>query len=263
MTTPAEAEASLRDRTVLVTGATSGIGRATALAFGRARAHVLVSGRDQARGEETCGAVEAAGGRATLFLADLAQHEAVVELARAALDAANGRIDVLVNNAGAGFFAAAADVSREEFDGAYNLLVSAPFFLTAAIAPRMAEGGRGAIVNVTSAGTTRGIAGLSLFNSAKAALNALTLNWAAEYGPSGVNVNALNIGAIRTPVNEAHRGVVEAMVKLIPARRMGSAEEIADVIPVHAGGQLHPGCRAARGWWLRQYRPDRSCRLKT
>ena len=230
MTTLAEAEAGLQGRTVLVTGATSGIGRATALAFGRARAHVIVSGRDRARGEETCRAVEAVGGRATLLLADLVHHQAVVELARAALDAANGRIDVLVNNAGSGSFAATADVTREAFDSAYNLLVSAPFFLTAAIAPRMAEQGSGAIINVTSIGTTRGIAGLSLFSSAKAALNALTLTWAAEYGPSGVNVNALNIGAIRTPVNEAHRGMVEAMVKLIPARRMGSPEEIADVI---------------------------------
>lgn len=230
MTTLASAEADLDGRTVLVTGATSGIGRATALAFGLARAHVVVSGRDQGRGEATCRAVEEAGGRATLLLADLADHQAVLGLARAALEVANGCIDVLVNNAGGGAFGATADVTRQDFDGAYNLLVGAPFFLTGAIAPRMAEKGRGAIVNVSSAGATRGIGGLSLFNSAKAALNALTLNWAEEYGPCGVNVNALNIGAIRTPANEGHRASVEAMAKLIPARRMGSPEEIANVI---------------------------------
>jgi NAD(P)-dependent dehydrogenase (short-subunit alcohol dehydrogenase family) len=215
---------------VLVTGATSGIGAATAIAFGQAGAHVLVSGRDQTRGEATCEAVRSRGGNATLLLANLADHAAVVGLARLALEAADAQIDVLVNAAGAGFYKPSADVTIAYWDEVYAVNARAPFFLTSAIAPTMAKRGRGAVINIASAGTTGGVAGLSLFNSAKSALKAMSMNWAAEYGPYGVNVNAIDVAAIRTPINLGIRDMVEAIAAKTPAGGMVEPEQIADAI---------------------------------
>jgi NAD(P)-dependent dehydrogenase (short-subunit alcohol dehydrogenase family) len=218
------------EQTVLITGATSGIGAATALAFGRAGAHVIVSGRDALRGRATCEAIQGTGGRATLLLADLSDAAAVTGLARSAIELTDGRIDVLVNAAGSGFFKPSAEVTLDEWEAVYAVNARAPFFLTSTILPVMAKRGRGAVVSIASAGTTGGVAGLSLFNSAKSALKAMSSSWAAEFGPSGVNVNVIDIGGVRTPVNAGIRDFAEAIAAKTPAARMVDPDKVTGAI---------------------------------
>ena len=217
----------LQDKTALVTGSTSNIGRATALAFAREGAHVVVSGRSELRGAKVVEEIRAAGGRADFVAADLDGSRAASEaLAEAATRALGGRIDVLVNNAGIFPGATTTTTSEEEFDRVYAVNVKAPFFLTAAIAPAMAERGDGAIVNLGSWIARLGIPISSLYSSTKGAVETLTRAWAAEFGPSGVRVNAISPGVTREVVPEGE-DLAGAMMRGTPAGRSGTPEAIA------------------------------------
>ena len=209
----------------LVTGATSGIGRATALALATEGASVLLTGRNQTRGEEVVEDIRAAGGTAELILADLSDITDVRELARRAQD-----VDVLINNAGVFPAAPTHELGEAAFDQAFDVNVKAPFFLTAAIAPRMAQRGRGAIVNVTTMVAEFGMPGLSAYGASKAATALLTKAWATEYGPSGVRINAVSPGPTRTPASDAIGDGFDQIVATIPMGRAASADEIADAI---------------------------------
>src|SRR5690349_2700878 len=141
---------SLTGRTALITGATSGIGRAIAEAYAAAGAHVAVSGRDPARGAEVVDGIRASGGAADFIAADLgASIEAVSTLASEATSAL-GRVDILVNNAG--IFPASPTLSLDAatFDAVIAVNVRAPVFLTQALARPMVERGEGVIVNISS-----------------------------------------------------------------------------------------------------------------
>jgi NAD(P)-dependent dehydrogenase (short-subunit alcohol dehydrogenase family) len=216
--------------TALVTGATSGIGQATALALAKQGLHVLVSGRDAERAQETCAAIAAAGGRATPLLADLADRSAVTELGRKALEIADGRIDVLVNNAGGGIFKPTAEMTHDDFDWVFDLNARAPFFLTGALAPSMVKRGAGVIVSMSAVSAQVGRQGLAAFAAAKAALEAMTRAWAAEYGPHGVRVNTIVVGAIMTPINLHIREWVTKEIADIPSPWMAEPEEVASVV---------------------------------
>jgi NAD(P)-dependent dehydrogenase (short-subunit alcohol dehydrogenase family) len=174
--------------TVLITGGTSGIGRATAHLFHERGATVIVTGRDQTRGRAVAAET---GGR--FIQADLTAPEDVRRLAVEA-----GEVDVLVNNAGYWELGPTADTTETGFDAMNAINVKAPFFLTAALAPPMAERGHGAIVNVSTMVAARGAAGMAAYGASKAALEALTRSWAAEYGPAGVRVNAVDGGRVAT-----------------------------------------------------------------
>src|SRR5579863_10501619 len=136
-------------RTALVTGGTSGIGKATALALARRGARVIISGRDAARGQSVVAAIRAEDGVADFLQADLDDAESTRKLAQRALDVA-GRIDILVNSAGIFPFGSTAETSLGTFDDVFATNVRAPFILVAELAPKMAERGKGAIVNVSS-----------------------------------------------------------------------------------------------------------------
>ncbi|MEU1601469.1 SDR family NAD(P)-dependent oxidoreductase, partial [Streptomyces sp. NPDC005708] len=138
----------LAGRVALVTGATSGIGAATAALLAERGAHVLVAGRDHFRGEAVVAAIRDRGGKADFLTADLGKAESVRQLAREAGDLGGGRVDILVNNAGAFPFGPTDQTPDSDMDAVYALNVKAPFHLVAALAPAMAEDGRGAIVNV-------------------------------------------------------------------------------------------------------------------
>jgi NAD(P)-dependent dehydrogenase (short-subunit alcohol dehydrogenase family) len=219
----------LHDKTALVTGSTSNIGRAIAEAFAAEGAHVIVSGRDRERAARVVEGIRAAGGRADFLVADLdgsaAASQDLAERARRSLD---GRIDILVNNAGIYPGAATTATDEETFDRVYAVNVKAPFFLTAAVAPDMAKAGGGSIINLGSWVARLGIPVGALYSSTKGAMETLTRAWAAEFGPLGVRVNAISPGVIlprTTEGSEPHPG--EIMMKGTPAGEVGSPDAIA------------------------------------
>ncbi|MDR6169715.1 SDR family oxidoreductase [Curtobacterium sp. SORGH_AS_0776] len=216
--------------TALVTGSTSGIGRATAERLAAEGMHVVVSGRNAERGDEVVGGIRAAGGTADFVRADLRDAASAKELAEAALAIGDGRVDVLVNSAGIFPFGATADTTSEGFDEVYDVNVKAPYFLVAALAPGMAERGTGAIVNVTTMVAEFGAAGMGLYGSTKAALVLLTKSWAAEFGPAGVRVNAVSPGPTRTEGTAAMGESLDQLAAAGPAGRPGTAGEIAEAI---------------------------------
>ena len=215
----------------VVTGSTSGIGREAALRLAEDGYGIVVTGRDADRAAETRRLIEAAGGRAVDLVADLCDPSAVRGLVAATTDLlGDEHVDVLVNNAGGGGFAATEDTTEAMFDTAFNLNVKAPYILTGALAPAMAERGHGAIVNIGSLSTDQAASGTSAFQAAKAALSMLTKSWTAEYGPRGVRVNSVDPGYILTPVNEHLRHLYGGFLSSLPAGRGGTPAEVAEAI---------------------------------
>src|SRR5438132_13667780 len=180
--------------TALITGGTSGIGRATANKLAQLGIHVIVVGRDSKRGEKTVMEIRVAGGKADFISSDLRDASSAREVARRAVEIGNGNMDILINNAGIYPFGPTHEMTEELFDSVYSLNVKVPYFLVAELAPLMAKRGKGAIVNVSTMVSDYGVSGMSLYGSSKAAINLLTKAWAAEYGPSGVRVNTVTPG---------------------------------------------------------------------
>ncbi|MFC5828020.1 SDR family NAD(P)-dependent oxidoreductase [Nonomuraea insulae] len=210
-------------RTALVTGATSGIGRAAALKLARDGYKVLVHGRDAERGAVVVKEIESAGGSAEFLAADLTDVRAIGQLAAAA-----GDVDVLVNNAGFSWFGPTADLDPGTFDELFDANVRSAYYLTAAIAPQMAERGRGVVINLGSMAGQIGLAGGAAYSATKAALTSLTRSWAAEYSPRGVRVNTIAPGPAYT--GGSSRESLTALGKTTLLSRTAEAEEIGDVI---------------------------------
>jgi 3-oxoacyl-[acyl-carrier protein] reductase len=217
----------LNGRTALVTGSTSGIGRAIAQRLAAEGARVAVSGRDAARGAE---AVAALGGDAVFVPADLSTAEGARDLAARATAALGGRIDVLVNNAGVYPSGPTADLGDEDVEALLAVNIRAPHALVAAIAPAMAARGEGAIVNVGSWISRVGLGGGALYSATKAAIEQLSRSWAAEYGAAGVRVNAVSPGVTSTEGTAGAGAILDAMVARMPAGRLGRPEEVAAAV---------------------------------
>lgn len=218
------------DSTALITGGTSGIGRATANKLARLGVHVLVVGRNPERGEKAVAEIRAAGGKADFISSDLKDARSAREVARRAVELGNGHVDILINNAGIFPFGPTDKTTEEDFDQVYSLNVKAPYFLVAELAPLMAKRGKGAIVNVSTMVADYGVSGMSLYGSSKAAINLLTKAWAAEYGPRGVRVNAVSPGPTRTEGTDAMGEGLERLAAQAPAGRPATADEIAEAI---------------------------------
>ncbi|MGQ0845196.1 MAG: SDR family NAD(P)-dependent oxidoreductase [Sporichthyaceae bacterium] len=226
---------ALSGSTALVTGATSGIGKATALHLAELGAHVLVSGRDVRRGEAVVATIRAEGGKADFLAADLTEIAGARDLAQRALDAGGGRVDVLVNNAGIFPFGSTTDFADDDLDAVLAVNVRAPFALVQALAPGMVERGAGAIVNVSSVVAQRGSAISGVYAASKAALDQFTRGWAAEYGRAGVRVNSVAPGPVRTEGTEAFHEHLDELAASIPAGRVSQPEEIAAAVGFLAG----------------------------
>jgi NAD(P)-dependent dehydrogenase (short-subunit alcohol dehydrogenase family) len=216
--------------TALITGGTSGIGRAAANKFALLGIHVLVVGRSVERGERTVAEIRAAGGAADFIPSDLRDASSARAVAKRAIELGNGHVDILINNAGIFPFGPTNKTTEEEFDKVYSLNVKAPYFLVAELAPLMAKRGKGAIVNVSTMVADFGMSGMSLYGSSKAAINLLTKSWAAEYGASGVRVNAVSPGPTRTEGTEVMGEGLEQLAAQAPAGRPATADEIAEAI---------------------------------
>jgi NAD(P)-dependent dehydrogenase (short-subunit alcohol dehydrogenase family) len=215
---------NLEGQRALVTGATSGIGRAVALQLARDGAEVVVHGRDAARGAQTFQEITAAGGKASFVAADLGDPADVQRLANAV-----GDVDILINNAGIARFAPTAEFDVAGFDKLFASNVRAPFFLVAALAPGMAARGRGSIVSLSSMAGGVGLVGGAAYGATKAALEAMTRAWAAEYSPSGVRVNAIAPGPVYTPTPSGPE-FIAALGETTPMHRASQPEEIAEVV---------------------------------
>jgi NAD(P)-dependent dehydrogenase (short-subunit alcohol dehydrogenase family) len=207
----------------LVTGATSGLGKAIALRLARDGAEIIVVGRNAARGAGTVAEITAAGGTARFIAADVSDPADIQRLVKEA-----GTIDVLVNNAGHSLWGPTEDLDVMDFDALFASNVRAPFYLVAAFAPMMAANGTGSIVNIGSMAGSIGMAGGAAYGATKAALASLTKAWTAEYSPRGVRVNAVAPGPVYT--RPEGRELFDRLGATTALNRAADPEEIAEVV---------------------------------
>jgi cyclopentanol dehydrogenase len=225
---------ALRGKVAIITGAATGIGRASAELFARAGARVALVDSREAELAQTTADVRVAGGTATPLVADLARADdcaAVVAAAHRTL----GRVDVLLNNAGVGTMVVGGTVetiSLEHWDLALDVNVRAMYLVSRAAVPHMRSAGGGAIVNISSVSAFRGSVERPshAYAASKGAVLALTRAMAASYGRDGIRVNAICPGTIRTRLTADIVERVERAAKEghgIPLGRVGEPEDIA------------------------------------
>src|SRR6202522_324029 len=229
---------TLENKTALVTGASRGIGRATALALAEAGAHVLVHyGRSTQEAESLVAEIKTKGGRADAVSADLGTPDGASLLAKQVRTIVGDRLDVLVLNAGISKAARIADHTIEDFDNLFATNVRSPFFLVQQLLPILGDGSNILLISSAVARTVVGKPGLEnpsilAYASTKGALETLVRHWAAILGPSGIRVNAVAPGIIDTNMSnftktEAGREVALGMQAL---KRLGKPEDVADVV---------------------------------
>jgi len=209
--------------TALVTGATSGIGRAVAKRLAADGMSVVVSGRNAQRGAETVGEIVGAGGRARFVEADLEDPAGIDRFAGEV-----GEIDVLVNNAGRSVWAPTEDLKVSDYDSMFASNVRAPFFLVAAFVPAMAAKGSGSVINIGSMAGSLGLATGAAYGATKAALASLTRAWTAEYSGRGVRFNTVAAGPVNT--RPEARGRFDALAETTAMKRAAEPAEIAEVV---------------------------------
>ncbi|MGI5186691.1 SDR family NAD(P)-dependent oxidoreductase [Promicromonospora sp. CA-289599] len=230
----------MKNKTALVTGSTSGIGRAIAVALARRGAHVVVSGRHADRGAEVVNSIRSEGGRADFVGADLSDARSATELAvkaAAIAESAGGTLDILVNNAGIGAGGPTSGTEESIFDAVLATNLKAPFYLVGHLAPAMAARGYGAIVNISTLAAARALPGLSVYGASKAALDLLTKSWAAEFGAAGVRVNSVSPGPTRTPGSEALGEGLRELAAQAPLGFVADPEDIAAAVSFLVGDE--------------------------
>jgi 3-oxoacyl-[acyl-carrier protein] reductase len=229
---------SLLNKTALVTGASRGIGRATASALAAAGAHVLVHyGRSVQEAESLVAEIQGKGGRADAISADLGTPDGAALLAGQVRSLVGDRLDVLVLNAGISKAARLADYTVADFDNLFAINVRSPFFLVQQLVPVLGEGSSITVISSATARTVAGKPGLDnpsvlAYASTKGALATLVKYWAAILGPRGIRVNAVAPGVIDTDMSnftKTEAGCAVAL-EMQALQRIGKPEDIADVV---------------------------------
>jgi 3-oxoacyl-[acyl-carrier protein] reductase len=231
-------DSGLGNKTALVTGASRGIGRATASALAQAGAHVLVHyGRSAQEAQSLVESIHSRGGRADAIEADLGTPEGATLLAKEVRSIVGEHLDVLVSNAGISKAATIQDHTVADFDNLFATNVRSPFFLVQQLLPILGEGSNVIVISSLGAHAVVGKPGLDnpsilAYASTKGALETLVKNWAAILGPRGIRVNAVAPGVIDTDMSnfaktEAGR---EATLGMQALKRIGKPEDVADVV---------------------------------
>jgi NAD(P)-dependent dehydrogenase (short-subunit alcohol dehydrogenase family) len=224
----------LKGKTAIVTGASSGIGRAIALLFAGEGAHVAVVANLNQKGvSETAKEIQSMGGRAFWTLADVSMASAANQLVERALEEF-GRIDILVNNAGIGGRQAGSrsllDTSEEAWDRILAVNLKSVFLVSKPTVRHMVQQKGGAVINIASVFGMAGFAGISAYGAAKSGIIHLTRSMAIDYGPLGIRVNAIAPGVIQTRMIEEHLkdpGYQKLMVEAVPLGRLGTPTDVA------------------------------------
>ena len=189
------------DKKILITGGSRGLGRQMALAFAARGADVVIASRKLEKCQEVVAEIEALGRRGVAIAVDATKWDEMDRLADEAY-AAFGQIDILINNAGKSPAIPSHEITERQFDGVVDLNFKGPFRLAANIGKRMYDGAGGVIINTSSMAAVAAVPGVVPYSGAKAALNAMTVSLAAEYGPK-VRVNAIQAGPFLTDISKA------------------------------------------------------------
>ncbi|HEY9889577.1 MAG TPA: 3-oxoacyl-[acyl-carrier-protein] reductase [Candidatus Obscuribacterales bacterium] len=221
--------AALTDKVAVVTGASRGIGRATALALAAAGAQVVVNyARSSTAADEVVAAIQASGGQAIALQADVAEADQVEQLIKTTMDEW-GRVDVLVNNAGITRDALLLRMKLEDWQAVINLNLTGVFLCTRAVSKIMLKQRSGRIINIASVAGLMGNPGQANYSAAKAGVIGFTKTVAKEMAPRGITVNAVAPGFIKTDMTDDLPNT-EEILKYIPLGRYGEAEEVAGLI---------------------------------
>lgn len=221
---------ALASKTVLVTGASAGLGEAAAQALDAAGARVVVTGRSVERLERVADTLR---NDPLVMPADLGEPGAAGHLAQAVLSGTDG-VDVLVNNAGMAIRGTPEDVTEAELDLIFAVNFRSYLMLAVGLGSAMVERGGGSIVNISSVASLRGPVGRVAYTATKGAIDAMTRALAADWGPKGIRVNAINPGIIVTPMTEERLtgtpGIVDELAERTALKRLGAPEDVASVV---------------------------------
>jgi len=227
-------QTSFQNKVVLITGATSGIGKVSALAFAKAGAKVIVSGRREAEGQAVVAEIKASGGEATFAKADMAVEAEVAALVAKTVET-YGRLDIAFNNAGVELTGAIVDATEVDYRRVFDINVWGVITSMKHEIPVMLKQGAGVIINTSSAAGHVGMAGASVYVASKHAVEGLTKAAALEYAKQGIRVNAVAPAAIETDMINRFTGggaeeALSYMRSLHPVGRLGRSEEIANAV---------------------------------
>ena len=222
----------MKGKVALVTGGTSGIGRAVAIALARSGAAVILTGRREAEGQETVRQIKAAGGQGSFFRADVSREADI----RAMVDytvKAHGRLDIAVNNAGIELTQPMVEATPEDFHRVYDINVLGVLLSMKHEVPAMLKSGGGSIINISSVAGSVGFPGIAIYGGSKHAVIGMTRAAAVELAKTNIRVNSVSPAAIATDMFDRFAGTDEnkaAMAAMHPVGRVGKSEEVAAAV---------------------------------